>query len=93
MVGRRNEAIDIYDLRGSSSARSRIIFPATSGPVTALLPLPDSSLMVGSCDNLRFLERPTTGSPTFKVVPGHVGGPISALGKFEEELEILDSLA
>jgi hypothetical protein len=85
LVGRRSECVDIYDLRaGSTQARSRIRFPAISGAVTALLPLADNKVLAASCDNLRILDR--SAEPTFQIIPGHVGGPISTLREFDEVL-------
>ncbi|GAA6028252.1 hypothetical protein JCM8097_006941 [Rhodosporidiobolus ruineniae] len=107
-VARRSTSIDIYDLRfspslspsstshssSSASPFASLSLPASTGPVTALAPLPSANhLLSASFDAVRLWDvdeavkaaqegsaRKKGGMPKgARVVPGHHGGTVSAL--------------
>ncbi|KAI5476938.1 mitochondrial import receptor subunit TOM40 [Pseudohyphozyma bogoriensis] len=84
-VGRRNNAVDVYDLRHSSPSTpvvETLRLPSVSGAVTSVAALPSGKLLLtASHDNVRLwdLRSSTPKGRPFKVIPGHHGGAVSSL--------------
>jgi transcriptional activator SPT8 len=81
-VGRRNAAIDVYDIRAGST--SSLALPTASGPISAVTPLYGGRhLAVASHDTLRIWDLHTETSakrPPFRVVSPSYGTTISQMG-------------
>lgn len=82
-AGRRNNTVEEYDVRYSSSPSRVLRFPASSGAVTAVAAMPNGqALLCASNDNLRLfdLKADTSHKKTpFFIIAGHHGAIISRL--------------
>ncbi|KAI9657329.1 MAG: Transcription factor spt8 [Bathelium mastoideum] len=85
-VGRRNNTVDEFSLRAGWRAPSRVFrFPAGSGSVSAIRPMPNGRhLLCASHDILRLYdlraeEQSKRSTVPFTIVPGHRTGVISTL--------------
>lgn len=79
-VGRRNACIEEYDLRRCDSPLRILKFPAISGAVSSLTPMPNNrSLLCASYDNIRMYDLETTRKTPFFIIPGHHGALVSRM--------------
>jgi len=79
-AGRRNSCVELYDVRSLSQPQRTLKFPAISGSVTCVTPMPDNRRLLCACyDNIRLFDLESTRKTPFTIVPGHHGTAISRM--------------
>ncbi|KAG0149976.1 hypothetical protein CROQUDRAFT_668868 [Cronartium quercuum f. sp. fusiforme G11] len=82
-VGRRQNAVDVYDLRFDTTVQRTIRLPPSSGPVTCVKMWPDGNgLVCASFDNVRLwnLKAEADGAKIpFRIIPGNSSGVVSSM--------------
>lgn len=79
-IGRRNSAVDVYDIRKLDAPTRVLRFPNNSGPVSCVEVLPNNAgVLCASFDNIRLYELESQKKTPFVIVPGHHGSTVSRM--------------
>lgn len=83
-AGRRNAAVEEFDLKMGVKPSKTLKFPSISGPVSCVRAMPNNRhVLCASNDNIRIYDvnqyTKSSSNTPFLIVPGHHGGMISNL--------------